>query len=40
VSAGVTAVPVPVPETSRRKVDSVIEDQTNATARACHRGTC
>jgi CRISPR-associated endonuclease/helicase Cas3 len=33
VSAGVTAAPVPVPEMSRRRVDIVIEDQTNAIAR-------
>jgi hypothetical protein len=40
VSAGVTAVPVPVPDMSRRNVDVVIEYQTNSTARAlCNGGT-
>jgi CRISPR-associated endonuclease/helicase Cas3 len=33
VSAGATAVPVPVPDTSRRHVDIVIEDQSNSAAR-------
>jgi CRISPR-associated endonuclease/helicase Cas3 len=33
VSAGATTVPVPVPDMSRRRVDIVIEDQANASAR-------
>jgi hypothetical protein len=33
VSAGVTAVPVPVPDMSRRHVEIVIEDQAISTAR-------
>src|SRR5262249_34174378 len=38
VSARATTVPVPVPGTSRRLVDIVIEDHAASTARACSRG--